>query len=146
MRFSEAKNHRVMSVSDAATVGRVQRIAIDPATARIAGLKLRKTPGEGDTLAWSALQSFGRDAVTIQSADRIDRASGDLERLLAKDHTVLGRRVLSVGGDDLGTVKDVDFDMDSGAVLTVITERHEIPGAGIVGLGSYALVVDPAHP
>lgn len=146
MRFSEAKNHRVMSVHDAATVGRVRRIAIDPATSTIAGLKLRKTPGEGDTLAWSELAAFGRDAVTIDSADRIVRASGDLQRLLAKDHAVLGKRVLSVGGADLGTVKDVDFDMGSGAVVSVITERHEIRGAGIVGLGSYALVVDPAGP
>ncbi|MDQ3628785.1 MAG: PRC-barrel domain-containing protein [Actinomycetota bacterium] len=145
MRFSEAKNHRVMSVRDAATVGRLQRIAVDPATSSIAGLKLRKTTGEGDTLAWSELEAFGRDAVTIDSADRIVRASGDLQRLLSKDYAVLGKRVLSVGGVDLGTVKDIDFDMGSGAVLTVITERHEVPGTGIVGLGSYALVVDPAR-
>ncbi len=146
MRFSEAKNHRVMSVNDAATVGRVQRIAVDPATSSIAGLKLRKTPGDGDTLAWSELAAFGRDAVTVDSADRIVRATGDLRRLLAKDHAVLGKRVLSVRGVDLGTVKDVDFDMGSGAVVSVITDRHEIPGPSIVGLGSYALVVDPARP
>ncbi len=146
MRFSEAKNHRVMSVNDAATVGKVQRIAVDPTTSTIAGLKLRKTPGEGDSLAWSELSAFGRDAVTIDSADRIVRATGDLQRLLGKDHAVLGKRVLSVGGVDLGTVKDVDFDMGSGAVISVITERHELPGSGIVGLGSYALVVDTARP
>ncbi len=146
MRFSEAKNHRVMSVGDATTVGRVRRFGVDPATASIAGLKLRKTPGEGDTLAWSDLEAFGRDAVTIGSADRITRASGHLERLLAKDHAVLGKRVLSVAGVDLGAVQDVDFDMASGAVLTVITDRHEIPGTSIVGLGTYALVVDPARP
>lgn len=146
MRFSEAKNHRVMSVRDATTVGKVQRIAVDPVTSTIAGLKLRKTPGEGDTLAWSELAAFGRDAVTIDSADRIVRPTGDLQRLLRKDHAVLGKRVLSTAGVDLGEVKDVDFDMGSGTVLTVITDRHEIPGAAMAGLGSYALVVDLARP
>lgn len=143
MRFSEAKGQKVLSTSGAATVGKVSRfvVAPTPPPARVAALVLRKTPGDADVLPWSGLTAFGRDAVTVESAASFVQADGHLAVLADKDHQVLGRRVLDDSGTDLGKVVDVDFDLRTGELTTVLTDRTEIPGSAVVGLGSYALVV-----
>ncbi len=148
MRFSEAKGQKVLSTSDAATVGKVARfvVAPTPAPARVAALVLRKTPGEGDVLPWAGLTAFGRDAVTVPSAAVFVSPDGELATLADKDHQILGRRVLDDSGTDLGKVADVDFDVRTGELTTVVTDRTEIPGSAVVGLGSYALVVRATPP
>jgi sporulation protein YlmC with PRC-barrel domain len=141
MRFSEAKNRKVISTTGATTVGKLQSFVVDPRGAHVVALTLKKTEGDGDTLVWSSITSFGRDAVTVESADLITQAEGDLIVLSDKQHRVLGKRVLSERGDELGKVKDVEFDPDNGAVRSLITDTEEIAGARMVGLGTYALVV-----
>ena len=51
---------------------------------------------------------------------------------------MLKKRVLSTNGDDLGPVKDVDFDPASGAVTALILDAGEVAGKRMVGIGSYA--------
>jgi uncharacterized protein YrrD len=117
-------------------------VAPDPA--RVVALRVRKTPGEADILLWTGLTAFGRDAVTVPSADAFVTPDPEIAILADKHHDVLGHRVLDASGRELGTVKDVDFDLESGAVTSVITDRTEIPGEAVIGLGSYALVVRAA--
>lgn len=144
MRFSEARGQKVLSTSDAATVGKVAHFVVSPDPARVVAMRVRKTPGEGDLLPWANLTAFGRDAVTVTSAAAFVTADPELAILADKHHDILGRRVLDAGGTELGTVKDVDFDLQTGTVTTVITDRAEIPGAAVIGLGTYALIVRAA--
>lgn len=144
MRFSEARGQKVLSTSDAATVGKVAHFVVAPDPARVVAMRVRKTPGEADMLPWTNLTAFGRDAVTVTSAAVFVTADPELAILADKHHDILGRRVLDAGGTERGTVKDVDFDLQTGAVTTVITDRAEIPGAAVIGLGSYALIVRAA--
>ena len=58
---------------------------------------------------------------------------------------MLGTRVLTVDGRELGTVTDVEFDTDSGAVVRVQTDQGPIEPDRLRSLGSYALVVDSRH-
>ena len=141
MRFSEAKNRKVMSTTGAITVGKVRDVVVDPRKAHVVAVTLKKTEGDGDTLTWNNMKSFGRDAITIDSADVITVAEGELAVLSDKHHKLIGKRVLTDGGDELGKVKDIEFDPESGAVRAVITNNEEIAGGRMIGLGSYALVV-----
>lgn len=141
MRFSEAKGQKVISTTGATTVGKVHDLVVDPRTAQVVALTLKKTEGDGDTLTWANMKSFGRDAVTVDSADLITDAEGDIAVLSDKHHRVMGKRVLSENGDELGSVKDIEFDPDTGAVRALVTDHDEVAGERMLGLGSYALVV-----
>ena len=135
MRFSEAKGHRVMSTSEAVTVGRVKSLVVDVPAARVVALQLRKTPGEGSLLTWEDMSAFGRDAITV--------ATGDLVRLSDKQHDAIGKRVLTTEGVELGSVQDIDFDLADGSIVSVLTETDEVAGSRLLDLGSYAIVVHP---
>ncbi len=144
MRFSEAKGHRVMSTSEAVTVGRVKSLVVDVPAARVVALQLRKTPGEGSLLTWEDMSAFGRDAITVQAGSVITVATGDLARLSDKQHDAIGKRVLTTEGVELGSVQDIDFDLADGSIVSVLTETDEVAGSRLLDLGSYAMVVHPA--
>jgi len=141
MLFSQAKKHKVVSSTTAATVGKVAGLLVDPATRSVVGLRLKKTEG-GDLLAWSDITAFGSDAVTVTGADRIGEGDLHLKELAHKTYKVLGKRVLSTGGDELGKVDDVDFDLESGTVTSLVLDGGaDVTGSRLVGVGSYAVVV-----
>ena len=60
--------------------------------------------------------------------------------------TMLGTRVLDVGGRRVGTVVDVEFDIDSGGGVRVVTGQGSIEAGRLRALGFYALVVDASAP
>ncbi|MGA8210587.1 MAG: PRC-barrel domain-containing protein [Nocardioidaceae bacterium] len=140
MLFSAAKGHKVVSTGTADTVGRVKELVVDPASRSVVALRLRKTDS-GNVLAWSDLTGFGTEAVTVSDADRIGDG-GDLQPLLDKRHRLVGKRVLTAGGDELGSVADVDFDLDTGSVTTLLLkDGADVAGSRLLGVGSYAVVV-----
>jgi len=141
MRFSEAKNRKVMSTVGAVTIGKVRDIVVDPRNAHVVAVLLKKTEGNADTLTWNNMKSFGKDAITVESPTAITVAEGELAVLSDKHHKLIGKRVLTDGGDELGKVKDIEFDPENGAVRAVITSGEEIAGGRMIGLGSYALIV-----
>jgi sporulation protein YlmC with PRC-barrel domain len=144
VRFSEAKGHRVMSTSEAVTVGRVKSLVVDVPAARVIALQLRKTPGEGSVLTWGDMSAFGRDAITVESGDVITVPAGDLAWLSDKHHDPIGKRVLTTEGVELGAVQDIDFDLTDGSIVSVLTQTDEVDGTRLLDLGSYAIVVRPA--
>jgi sporulation protein YlmC with PRC-barrel domain len=141
MLFSQAKNHKVVSASTADTVGKVTRFVVDPTTRSVVALRLKKTE-EGDFLRWSDLTAFGADAVTVTDDTRIGDGGPDVQALDDKAHRVLGKRVLTTGGDELGKLEDVDFDPETGALTSlVVGDGAPIAASLLVGVGSYAVVV-----
>ena len=140
MRFSEAKKHKVVSTATAQTVGTVHAFVVDPAARAVTALQLRKTE-DGDTLRWADIAGFGADAVMVDSTDRITAAGDDVAALTGKDHHLLGKRVLSTVGLELGVVADVEFDATSGALTGLVLRDGEVLRAPLVGVGSYAVVV-----
>jgi uncharacterized protein YrrD len=144
MRASEVTNHPVLDVSTAVTVGRIDDVVIDPTNRQVLGFVLAKTAGKATWLAWDRMKALGRDAATIESADALAEAPELASRGLRKGK-VLGGRVLSDEGLELGALADVEFDSESGVVdaLHVSTGRV-LPGETLRGVGTYATVV--RHP
>lgn len=142
MLFSQARKRDVVNTATATRVGRVDGFVVLPGPPRVALLRLGKVTGAGTLLAWDDLGGFGPDAVTV-STDAVIRPARDALEARAEDNDleILGKRVLTERGMDLGTVTDVDFDPETGAVTTLITKSDTIAGQRLIGLGGYATVV-----
>jgi sporulation protein YlmC with PRC-barrel domain len=142
MRFSEATGRQVVATSTADTVGRVDDFVVDPRRRAVVALSLKRTDG-GDTLLWTDILGFGSDAVTVTSGDKIVDAAPAIVALSGKEHRLVGKRVLTAGGDDIGTVDDVEFDADTGTITSLLLPQGDVAGARLIGVGSYAVVVRP---
>ena len=141
MLFSEATGRKVVSIATAQSVGRIDEFAVDPATHTIRALVLGKASG-GHVLRWDAIAAFGADAVTVTGADVTDEGDEQIEALSGKHHRMLGKRVLTTRGDDLGSLADVEFDAGTGEILALHLKDHTVEGGHLRGVGSYAVVVE----
>lgn len=63
----------------------------------------------------------------------------------AEDHRLLGKRVLTVAGDEIGSTGDVEFDSATGEITHLHLKDQHVAGARLRGVGSYAVVVDAAQ-
>lgn len=52
--------------------------------------------------------------------------------------------MLTTGGRDLGRVSDVEFDPESGRLVTIVPAGEGVGSERLVANGSYAVVVDEA--
>ncbi|MGU3435774.1 PRC-barrel domain-containing protein [Actinomycetes bacterium M1A6_2h] len=141
MLFSEAKGRKIVSTTTADTVGKIHGFVVDAESRSVLAVTVKKADS-GDTLAWPNIAGFGADAVTVTGADQISAADAEVQARSGKDKAVLGKRVLSTGGAELGSVKDVEFDPSTGSITSLVLESSSVPGAGLIGIGSYAVVVD----
>lgn len=140
MLFSESYGRKVVSTSTAETVGQIADFVIDPQSHSLVALTVKKSD-QGDMLLWTDITAFGADAVTVPAAEVIIDANDAVAALSGKDHHPIGKRVLTTGGEDLGTVVDVDFDPDNGRLITLTLTTGGIAGERLIGIGSYAAVV-----
>ncbi|MPZ67205.1 MAG: hypothetical protein GEU83_17440 [Pseudonocardiaceae bacterium] len=142
MLFSQARKSDVVSTDTATRVARVDGFVVATGPARVALLRLGKVTTEGSLLYWDDLQGFGPDAATIADASVIRAPDDELERRAESGELeILGKRVLTERGDELGAVTDVDFDVETGVVTTLLTRSEAIPGQRLIGHGRYAVVV-----
>lgn len=143
MLFSQARKHDVVNTTTATRVARVDSFIVLPSPARVVLLRLGKVRSAGGTLlAWEDLQGFGPDAVTVASDAVIRPARDGMERRAeGNELEIMGKRVLTERGMELGPVTDVDFDQDTGEITSLITKTETIAGQRLIGLGSYAVVV-----
>jgi sporulation protein YlmC with PRC-barrel domain len=140
VKFSDATGRQVVSTTTAATVGKIDEFVVDPRRRAVVAVALKKTE-DGTTLAWPNITAFGADAVTVTGADVLTEPTPEIIALSGKDHQLLGKRVLSTGGDELGKVDDVEFDEETGTITALLLPGGEVAGIQLVGVGSYAVVV-----
>lgn len=138
--FSDAKGRKVVSTSTADTVGKVHELVVDPSSRSVVAVVCKKTE-DGDTVLWSDVTAFGEDAVTVANAGVLGTGDELVAGLLGKDHHLLGKRVLTSRGADIGKVTDVEFDHESGAIENLVLGDGSVGGARLLGVGSYAVVV-----
>jgi sporulation protein YlmC with PRC-barrel domain len=155
-RLTETLGRKVVGVADATSLGTVSGFVVRPDEPRLAALRLRRAGGRGALLPWGRVRTVGADAVMAQPAAddsgngtgaRGDGASsGDLGRQAVKHGEVLGKRVLTEFGEEIGEVTDAEFDPESGALLNFTVEGGSaadgpLDAGRMTGLGSYALVL-----
>ena len=139
---------KVIDRSNAEQVGKVSAVVLDTAggAARFAALRIAGAGTEREFVDWSHVTGSGDDAVVVEGGDNLRFASGEREeRVRAGDAELLGKRVLTDHGNEVGKVDDVEFDATSGTVEFVAAAAERIPGDRVRSVGPYALIVRCPH-
>jgi sporulation protein YlmC with PRC-barrel domain len=140
MRLRETRQREVVDTSTATRVGRVDGAVLALRPARVHALRLSKTRA-GALVSWSDLVAFGPDAVTVPAENVLREALDEDEAAAAhSDRDLLDKPALTEFGVDLGTVVDAEVDQETGAVLSIITDRGELPADRLLAVGSYAAI------
>ncbi|MEV0523030.1 PRC-barrel domain-containing protein [Streptomyces sp. NPDC050439] len=145
MLLSQVLGHPVIGADDARPAGEVDGLGIDPRTRRITELYLRGARSGGDSVPWAQVRGMGPDAVIIDTTAAAAGTAHDGSHSRAHKR-LLGKRVLTEYGEDIGTLTEVTFDPDTGDIGDLYVGREQIPGSRLVGLGPYALVLGAGIP
>lgn len=108
----------IINLSDGETVGRVKDVLFNPGTSKVNGVVV-------DIGGWLkgarkiCFQDFvavGEDAITIADDRVVVKMQPDEECILSSEGAVVGNKVMTKDGNELGTIADIIFDPASGAV------------------------------
>lgn len=139
--FSQMRGLPVLTLTDAVEIGVVRSVTVDVAGGTVTHLHVGPhTRGRGrkeSVLPWEALHAVGTDAVLL-SADTPPSPGPDGSPDVPH---AIGLRVLTEGGEERGTVRDLSFDPESGRLDALVTSLGQYRPDQLLGLGDYALVV-----
>jgi sporulation protein YlmC with PRC-barrel domain len=147
--FRRSSGRKVVSRASATEVGSVSHLLVDVRRRQVAAVVIGRGK-RAQLIDWSQLSGFGPDAVMVVDDDARRPPADDRERAAAEGSLELvGKRVLSERGNDLGQIDDVTFDADTGALEDLLIGDRRVPAGSLLGSGSYAVVVDesqePSH-
>jgi sporulation protein YlmC with PRC-barrel domain len=134
----------LVEVDSAETVGHVDHVLVDASTRRVEVL----ASGKGRRARFVRLEEtngLGTDAVMVRS---VHEASTEREQALARGELdVLGLRVLTDQGREIGPLDDLDLDDATGALRALVIDGQPVDASVLLGAGTYAIVVaDPWGP
>ncbi len=99
-------------------LGRVEDVLVTHPAGRVMAFLLEGGGGEAAVFPFEEVRAVGRGAVLVEAgaAPLLTRRKGRLRVLLQRHRGVMGLRLLGAGGEDLGTIEDLDFDPVTGRV------------------------------
>ena len=129
----------MVSRDDAEAHGDLSSFVVDANAGKVVALVVgsgRKAAAFG----WDQVSGFGPDAILVQGGPADQEQTKDAA---SGRNDPLGKRLLTVLGEEVGTVADLEFDPDNGEVQALRSDRGGTIGADkLRGVGSYAVVVD----
>ena len=129
MHFSELKGRAVVELTGAKTIGHLDDLVVDLQTRQVIGLRVKEGGlfGKTNSIAKTALQTIGQDALTVSLAAEPTPNDTALEKGPGFSD-LIGKQVVSQGGKLLGEINDIDLDPESLAV-----NGYEIKEGGLLG-------------
>ncbi|MFY9176123.1 MAG: PRC-barrel domain-containing protein [Caldicoprobacterales bacterium] len=142
----------LISVEEAKELGQIREILIDPLEASVKYLMVMddKWYFGAKIIPFDKVLSIGQDAITIRKADDLIMLSQvqDAIELAEKDIKIIGARVFTEKGENLGMVLEYYVNQDNGKIL-----RYDLEGVNgpiimdnpkIVSFGTNTLVIKDA--
>ena len=148
-----SKGTQVISLTDGAEIGAVEKVYLDPERKEIVGFTVHKGGFFGGTMVGLVevgdVHAFGPDAVTIDDAAavRSEFAVGARRDELVELGNLVGRKVVREDGVALGSVASVRFGEASFRLLALdvspgpLQEHHEVAGTDVATIGEDLIVV-----
>lgn len=139
--FSEAIGRRVISRDDAEAQGDLSSFVVDAQVGKVVALVVG-SGRKANPYGWDQVTGFGPDAILVEGPpappdQTSDAASGR--------NDPLAKRLLTVLGEEMGTVTDIEFDPDTARVRSLrASAGADVDSQRLRGIGSYAVVVDVA--
>jgi len=133
----------ILTLDTGSKLDKVKDVVIDPQGRAVVALVVDEGGFMSDSrvVPIDEIASFGKDAVVIQSDASVVRVNDrqELRDYVDSDETILGKKVYTTEGEDQGSINDVYFDEQSGAVV-----GYEISGGmlGDVSKGTSYLATD----
>jgi uncharacterized protein YrrD len=112
MKATQLRGMSVVSIAGAQTMGQVEDLVLNPDAQRVVAVRVKMAPAGVVKTVSSLDVRIGHDALTIQDArsvteEELARVEGTVDL-----SSLLGTRVMSHGGNDLGSIEDVEIDTD----------------------------------
>jgi len=139
--FTEARQRQVVTTSDEEAVGRIDRFVVHPDEQRVGSFRLDNVADMQRYLSYRNIEDFGDEQVTVSHAKVLRLPDGPREEKIRRDYGMLGKRILTDTGHELGKVVDVAFDPGDGSITAIVLEDGEVAGDRLLGVGPYAVVV-----
>ncbi len=137
--FSEAIGRRVVSRDDAEAHGDLSSFVVDAKARKVVGLVVG-SGRKANVFVWDQVTGFGPDAVLVEGGPA---DSEQIKDAASGRNDPMGKRLLTVLGEEIGTVSDLEFDPDTAEVRAIRSDRGgDVTADRLRGVGSYAVVVD----
>lgn len=154
MEFGELKNRPVVSLADASKLGFVDTALVDLHNQQVTGFRIR-TGGiftHHHAILLQDVKSLGQDAVTIEDSRRLtDEGKMPQLKTSVPLTNVVGSRVISEDGKEIGTVADIEMTVETGQIENYILagklmdrlrhDKHMIPSSAVKSIGDKLIVV-----
>ena len=138
MKADAIKNMAVVSIADGAKLGYVDDLVFDARDLRIAAVRV-SAEGQKALIPFDQIQNIGSDAITVPGPERrqLPGAAGSVPDQPNLD--AIGKlKVVNEAGTLLGTIKDLEVDPKSGAVMQLGVHK-----GGVLGIGGSSYTVAP---
>ncbi|MGI8809323.1 MAG: PRC-barrel domain-containing protein [Acidimicrobiales bacterium] len=139
--FRQSHGRKVVSRDSARELGSVSHLLVDAEQRRIAAVIVGRGK-KARLVDWEQVSGFGPDAVMVGEEEALRAPVDDRERAGADGKLdMVGKRVLTERGDELGTLDDVTFDPATGTVEMLRIGDREVAAESLLGSGPYAVVL-----
>jgi sporulation protein YlmC with PRC-barrel domain len=137
MDADSLNNVAVVSVVEAARLGRVTEVLFEIEPLRVAALKAAAASNEF-FVPFEQVSNFGTDAVMVKTPDVTELSRQDSSYSHLRSLTELKKlKVVDEAGTYLGTIRTVEFDPMSGQVQRLVAEQ-----GGVLGVGRHKETID----
>jgi uncharacterized protein YrrD len=158
MNGKQIRGLTVINIADGTQVGTVDQVFLDLVAKQVAGFSITNGVGpfggsrdSAPTVAASNVHSLGADALMLDDVTAAHAAwvDGQYGALVSLDD-LAGRKVVTEGGTDIGTVASVEFDEHTFGLTAVevspgfLKSHTRIPLAQLIRIGQDVLVVADA--
>ena len=123
VKASELKGRAVLVLSQAAKVGQIDDILFDAPYRRVLGFRVKRGGlfGPREALSREHVSTIGPDALTVEQPDAVNEEQRIVELAGAASlGQIKGTKVVTAGGELVGTIEDVLLD-DEGREVTAYT-------------------------
>lgn len=118
MQASDLEGRAVVTLTDAAKVGSVDDVLFDAQYRRVLGFRVKKGLIGKEAVPRTSVQSVGADALTVSTPEALNSENRFAELAGATSlKDITDTKVVSEGGDYLGTVRGVELDDEAEYVV-----------------------------
>lgn len=144
-------NQAVLSISEGLELGRVKQVLLDGSSYCVQGFVVERRRGGKDDriLPLAAVSGFGEDGLTVEHQSLLERkgASSKYIRALRQPLPVVGARVFTAGGKNLGQVLDYRFSPTDGRITALevdgglFQQPRLVPGDGLIAISPQTVML-----
>lgn len=138
---------QVFAVDAGKSLGTVERVLFSPDDKRVQGFLvapssgLMEEPEAQRLLAVDAIKHVGHDAITVDSESVLETiADGQLPNGLIAFDEIEKEKVLTEGGDEVGSVSSIDFDGESFQIDFLEVSRGFMSGNSLISVDNVVTV------